>query len=100
MLCEPGDPFYRTTTKTERDMEENGNGIMEVSCECWHDTVNRIMYQDFGAGVVLAVYFGQGKFSVTVDDEVKTKDSIEGMSVEQFMNLQCEVQRMTDRRRA
>ncbi len=73
---------------------------LEISCECWHDTANRIMYQDFGVGVVLTVYFAQKKFSITVDDEVRVKDSIEGMTIEQFMNLQCEIQCMADKRRA
>ena len=74
--------------------------MLEMSCECWHDTANRIMYQDFGAGVVLTVYFVQREFCVTVDDEVRVKETIEEMTIEQFMNLQCEVQRMADKRRA
>lgn len=79
-------------------MENKDKETVNIECECWHEhTPCHVMYQDFGTGVMLAAYFGQDRVSVIIDGIVK--DVKTGMSVEQLMNLQCELQRIADKRR-
>lgn len=71
------------------------NEVTYLNFECTHNTANRTMTCSWiGGRVQLVEYFALAKTYVVIDDNVKC--FYEDLTIDEFIRLQCECQRVAD----